>query len=283
VKKLLQLKQWLTVEEAARHLGTLFGEDVIEADVLRLALDGHLTLSVNFVNHAYGRCGSVVSIEDAKRQIREFGEKSPGGVLPDEVARQLEDMILTERVKYEEQPVVIDGIWDLTMEGAEVRDVEGRYQELTGGPGVAPVSLEGPELCRDDGTYCRVMAHFSDNEYIDPKSLRKPYDHVSNFYPAAGLPADSVLVVRTSSLHALQARLSEPDQKIEKPIERRERSTLLAIVAALCELAKIDVTKPSAAAAVIESQTVRMGARVAARTIENHLKLIPEALEGRSG
>jgi hypothetical protein len=250
---------------------------------LRLALDGHLTLSVNFVNHAYGRCGSVVSIEDAKRQIREFGEKWPGGVLPDEVARQLEDMIPAGRVKYEEQPVVIDGIWDLTMEGAEVRDIEGRYQELTSGQAVAPVSLEGPELCRDDGTYCQVMAHFSDNEYIDPKSLRKPFDHASNFYPAAGLPADSVLAVRTSSLHAFQARLSEPDQKVEKPVERRERTTLLVMIAALAELAKIDVAKPSSAAVAIESQTVRMGARVAARTIENHLKLIPEALGERGG
>jgi hypothetical protein len=64
---------------------------------------------------------------------------------------------------------------------------------------------------------------------------------------------------------------------------QRERTTLLLIIAALAELPKIDVTKPSAAAVAIESQTARMGARVASRTIENHLKLIPEALEGRSG
>ena len=50
MKKLLKLREWLTVPEAAGHLSILFGEDVTEADVLRLALDGHLTLSVNFVN-----------------------------------------------------------------------------------------------------------------------------------------------------------------------------------------------------------------------------------------
>jgi hypothetical protein len=54
VKKLLKLKEWLTVPDAARHLSILFGEAVSEADVLRLALDGHLTLSVYFVNHARG-------------------------------------------------------------------------------------------------------------------------------------------------------------------------------------------------------------------------------------
>ncbi len=60
MKKLLNLKHWLTVPDAARHLSMFFGEDVSEADILRLALDGHLTLSVNFVNHTTGRCGPVV-------------------------------------------------------------------------------------------------------------------------------------------------------------------------------------------------------------------------------
>ena len=52
LKKLLNVKDWLTVADAARHLSILLGDDVSEADVLRLALDGHLTLSVHFVNHA---------------------------------------------------------------------------------------------------------------------------------------------------------------------------------------------------------------------------------------
>ena len=44
MQKLLNLKEWLTIADAARHLSILFGEDVSEPDVLRLALDGHLTL-----------------------------------------------------------------------------------------------------------------------------------------------------------------------------------------------------------------------------------------------
>jgi hypothetical protein len=48
-------------------------------------------------------------------------------------------------------------------------------------------------------------------------------------------------------------------------------------------MAKIDVTKPSAAAIAIETQTELIGARVASRTIENHLNRIPEALENREG
>ncbi len=64
--KLFNLKEWLTVADAARHLSVVFGEDVTEADVLRLALDRRLRLSVNFVNGAEGRCGRVVPIDEAE-------------------------------------------------------------------------------------------------------------------------------------------------------------------------------------------------------------------------
>ena len=64
--KLFQLKEWLTVADAARHLSTVFMEEVSEADVLRLALDGNLTLSVNLVNHAEALGGRIVPIADAE-------------------------------------------------------------------------------------------------------------------------------------------------------------------------------------------------------------------------
>ena len=64
MKNLLPLRAWLTVPEAARNLSILFGDDVSEADVLRLALDGRLTLSVHFVNGATARCGKTVPVAE---------------------------------------------------------------------------------------------------------------------------------------------------------------------------------------------------------------------------
>jgi hypothetical protein len=327
MKKLLNLKKWLTVADAARHLGILFGEDVSEADVLRLALDGHLTLSVYFVNGARGRCGPAVRAEDSKCTIPE--ENLDDGTLlivrpsdheikvfwysPDDPrvdSRLREDA--PEAGRHDDgwthltgspwehegdgEPKVLsyslhglplgdgrvlecaratarlDGVWDLTMLGHERLEIEQRYQFLTEGPEVdmsfQDSPLDHPIVSREDGTFCQ---------------LHEPRDASKYYYPAGGLPADSVLVVRTSALHDFEARISAPDQRTEKPLERRERTTLLVMIAALAELAKIDVAKPSGAAVAIESQTVRMGARVAARTIENHLKFIPDALEGRSG
>ncbi|NPT60487.1 hypothetical protein [Paraburkholderia elongata] len=64
-----------------------------------------------------------------------------------------------------------------------------------------------------------------------------------------------------------------------RPLGERERTTLLVIIAGLAKEAKIDVLKPSKAGVEIEQLIARTGARVACRTIENHLKRIPEALE----
>ena len=66
-----------------------------------------------------------------------------------------------------------------------------------------------------------------------------------------------------------------------KPLSNRERDTLLTIIAALCKEAKIDISSPSKAGDFIASLTDSIGAHVAKRTIEEHLKKIPNALETR--
>jgi hypothetical protein len=272
LKKLLNLKEWITVPEAARHLSLLFEEDVSEADVLRLALDGKLKLSINLINRAPCLLGPLVSAQDAKRDTNSLdahGRHPIEGLTIDD-GRVIECGTEVE---------FANGVWDLAMLGAEQTDIEIRYQALTNGPAVDPRFrwFSGPILCRDDGAHCEIVTR------KENKVEGKPHHSIDNYRSARSLPADSVLVVRTSALRDLEARASEPDQRVEKPIEQRERNTLLVIVAALAELAKIDLKKPSKAASAIEAQTVRMGARVATRTIEEHLKRIPEAREGRSG
>lgn len=318
VSKLFELKEWLTLADAAQHLSIIFGEEVREADVLRLALDGHLKLSVRFVNHATAQRGKVVPIEEAETF------EIPKTLLKDKDLRAILGTNLGNGkiLELDKKIVSIDGVWDLPMIGCEEIDVEHEYQNLTGGPAITLENLEGTFVERQDGTYCQLQESYDENEYqagskahlralkeyierdnVSPskaeellerhKESRKKYlerrkqnedlgKEFNNYYPAGGLPRDSVLVVRTSALQALQARIAEPDKRIEKPIESRERTTLLTIIAALAQLAKIDISKPFSAATSIESQTALMGVRVAARTIENHLNRIPEAMESRS-
>ena len=67
----------------------------------------------------------------------------------------------------------------------------------------------------------------------------------------------------------------------DKPFGARERTTLLSIIAGLVKIAKIDLSRPSKAAAEIEAKTGTLGVRVAARTAEDHLKKVRKLLDER--
>jgi hypothetical protein len=151
--KLFKLKKWLTLPETARHLSGVYGGEVTEADILQLALDGYLTLSVSFVNCAYVRPGKVVHFDDEK--LANFVSQ---GIYPSELdwAAGLfsdEPLLLNLRIdegkylKIEKKVVRIEGIWDLPMIGGEAIYVESKYHELTNGLSISvenfpPVSVE---------------------------------------------------------------------------------------------------------------------------------------------
>ena len=146
MSKLFKLKEWLTIPEAAKHLSAIFSEDVIEADVLRLALDGHLKLSINFVNHTQGKRGRFISFKDTKWKLfpKIVGVKQanahfpPAKIVecPPHLLEKLSEIPEDERDNYyplpmslhvdgerfidiDDEVTTIKGIWDLSMIGAE--------------------------------------------------------------------------------------------------------------------------------------------------------------------
>lgn len=69
--------------------------------------------------------------------------------------------------------------------------------------------------------------------------------------------------------------------KNEKPLSTTERSSLLTIIAALCDCSAIDINQRGAAKR-IEEITEEFGYRVSNDTISRVIKQIPEVLEARS-
>ena len=246
MKKLIDLKKWLTVPETARHLATVFGEEVSEADVLRLALDGHLKLSANFVNRTKALKGKVIPIEDAE-YCSYPPEYFPQLFIPEEhKGKPIQVMkglnLDDKRLLYLEvdEVVTLDGVYDLLMLGNESSDVEHKYQILTGGPSVTLQCLDGAFVTLEDDTIYQLLESFDENEYqrgsaghlrelkaqiailkLEPprvqevlsqhkdermlflakaKERRNSGRDSDNYYPAGGLPDDSVLVVRTDAL-----------------------------------------------------------------------------------
>jgi hypothetical protein len=177
--------------------------------------------------------------------------------------------------------IVDDRPYDLLLEGGDRLDVENEYQRLTDGPAVTGVWMDSIFVEDVDGTLLEVMNHVGPHR--DPN---RSFFDAANYFPSGTLGEGHMLVVRTSALHALEAKMAEgPDAAPDidsKPVESRERSTLLTIIAALAAKAGVDLKRPSKAAVEIESYIAALGATVAARTIENHLKRIPENLERRS-
>jgi hypothetical protein len=224
--KLFKLKEWVTLPEAAKHLSNILEEEVAESDLLRLALNGHLKLSVNFVNGAHAKCGKVVPYERAKMYISStdksvFPLMIRKGVyindeLPAEIEQGLHDKTMefhpmgivireNEILELEETVYSLFGVYDLPMIGAERLDVEHQFQQETGGPKVELANLDGAFVEGKGGLLYQLQERFYENEYFkkdslekNKKRLAKPLNSPENFYPAGGLPTDNVLVVRTA-------------------------------------------------------------------------------------
>ncbi|MBK9312620.1 MAG: hypothetical protein IPN12_18275 [Rhodocyclaceae bacterium] len=209
--KLFNLKEWLTVADAARHLSIVFGEDVTEADVLRLALDGRLRLSVYFVNHAKARCGKVVSWEETKwmlfpRVDQLAGNQSDERVyygldvrpcpaelealfkeLPPDEFEKFTPLLLSLNIDGQrfltlsEDVTTLRGVWDLPMIGNEQLDIEHEYQNLTDGPPVTLQGLDGAFVEGRDGQMCQLQENYDENEYQPGSSahLEKLQQHIA--------------------------------------------------------------------------------------------------------
>lgn len=171
MSKLFNLKEWLTVADAARHLSIVFGEEVTEADVLRLGLDGHLKLSVNFVNHAHARYGQVVGYEDAEwgefpaelvATLTNIPDEAKGKPLPYMKSISIDDKRF---LNLEKKVSSIHGVWDLPMIGGELLDIEHQYQMLTGGPSVTLETLDGAFVEGRDGKMCQLQEDYDNNEF----------------------------------------------------------------------------------------------------------------------
>lgn len=320
--RLFKLKAWLTVADAARHLAIVFGEEVTEADVLRLALDGHLRLSVNFVNHAQAKCGKVVGYDEAEwgefpaelaATLPSVPDEAKGKALPYMMSLKLDDK---RYLNLGDEVTTIKEVWDLPMIGNERLDIEHAYQNLTGGPAVTLSCLDGAFVAREDGQFCQLQESYDENEYQSGSNaqLEKLKQHIAdnsigeseaekllnqqkedrkkflekrksqpsseNYYPAGGLPKDSVLVVRTDALRELEQSVSGAPANLDKPMTTTERNTLLVIIAALCDYSDIK-HQERGVTGQIANMTAEIGAAITDDTIRKVLAKIPDALETR--
>ncbi|QBY02941.1 hypothetical protein E2K93_00495 [Thalassotalea sp. HSM 43] len=286
MKKLLKLKEWLTPEEAVAYISTEIGEKVFVSDLYRFAIDEHLTLSVNFVNQAKVKVGQVVKIHHSELRTIEGNnftdeELSEPSTLPLDHHIHLSGddwLALTTEV------TSISGIWDLTMLGSEILDIENYYQQLTSGLKVTLTCLEGV-LVKQGDVYCQLQTNFYDicNDQVPNKIIEDEQDkrNVPFYSPSGSLDDyDYVFVIRTAEVNRI-AKLLEGSSHIDKPLTTNERNSLLIVIGALCKELNIDPNQRGISTSVI-AMTELIGAPLNVDTVRKILNQIEPAISSRS-
>jgi hypothetical protein len=225
MKKLHKVRELLTLPEAAHRLAGRLQEEVTEEDVLRLALEGHLTLSVKFLKPARGRLGRVVSEAEATRSVTDevfiYGLSEVPHAARGSGSPLVVKVDADRYLKLMGEISTIDGIWDLPLVGNERVEIERRIRRLTGKPDISPDSAEGFFLHRESGEACQLF-----------ESLR------GHDIPADRLPGECELMIRTGALRECVARI-EAEAEPPKPrdnLAARAETTYLNIIGGLVNL-----------------------------------------------
>lgn len=270
MKKLFNLKTYLTLTDAAKYLSLFFGEEVKVEDILRLALDGHIILSVNFVNGTYARPGKIVQLKDAKHIYHP-------SLITNQIEKCLKGILIKEDSVLElgDEVFTIDGVWDLCMYGGESIYVERMYQQLTSQVNVNQTCLEGTFVQNYNATLgCLLKTPFNENRARALQSDGKPAgEAVRNFFPAPDFPGESTIVVRTQALRQFESKYCENTRE-EKPISTSERNTLLKLVIGMAISAynyKPEVSKNTAPKEISDDLTI-LGMTVTDDTVRKYLK-----------
>lgn len=310
----LNLKKWLTIKDAAKSLSISAGQKITQADVLRFALDGHLTLSVYFVNGAVARRGEIVPFEETHWTLipqptntqgivtLEDDRELPPAVMPpklQELVRNNQKMvelglmpIMTSVPAGKDQYInlgdeifhIRGGVWDLPFIGFERLDVEDAYQQNTNGPAVALQGTNGTFVCDDSYVYqlqesCEdkpdmevtrtvfKLLHGDEKLSNEAKEQLQQYGEdrakhreVGRCYePAEGLPEDSILVVRTSSLREFVETNLTDEAQPEKPLHASERKSVGQIIAVLAAMAKLDLSSEYKTTSIMRAAAAEQG------------------------
>lgn len=278
MNKLNNLKSFHTLKQAATLLSAFTKIEISEADILHYALEGHTTLSVKFICQAPGLRWELVSIENAETCEVDFFTSSPY------IGIQINDsQVLEKRHSHEDSPESMTGVYDILMWGSGKLVAERAYQSVTDFKNVTMHEFYGIFLRSDSGEIYELKEHYEYNEQtkgsraslIKIKSIISQ-THVSEdratemlenwelysrqlqqsmsdkptyqrFYSAKSLPVESFLVIRSSALDKLEKNLISKET-IEKPLTEKEKTSVSLMIAAMADMAGLDIFKPNKAA-----------------------------------
>lgn len=248
--KLSRKKEWLTLEDSAKCLSLLIGEEVTTADLLQLATQKDLKLTIKLAKSYSCFFGKKVSLQDANvwrfhfkdgEQTQQSAKLLPGGekrvFLPDVVgmlARRDGRRGLILSAMLSEANVSSNADSGIAYEGVLLPDNNGvlefNKEKIEAVTGFWDLSMIGSEILDiEDAWYDQIDGSSIDELKPGGVILTHPfanrwatlYERRSNEYgqadprdfdPMLSLPRDEKIGIRQSELQRFADTLNEPDE-----------------------------------------------------------------------
>ncbi|WP_454889336.1 hypothetical protein [Serratia quinivorans] len=162
MSKLDYLRKWLSLEESAFYLERMIGEKVAVTDVLRFALDGHLTLSVNLQSPKMAKNVKTCKIEmQVAAQYKEVYIYNNWNVYIDEVFSP--NRLIDFAMPITNELTKLSGVLDTPLFGIERIHAEEQYCSCLG----LPKPSRKQEVIRGMIVSCGSLGTFQIQEFID--------------------------------------------------------------------------------------------------------------------
>ncbi|OBX05288.1 hypothetical protein QV06_03570 [Gallibacterium genomosp. 3] len=163
MKKLFTLKKWLSLEDAAEYLTSNLNEAVNKADILQLAVDEELRISVYFPHSWIGKICDITT------------DEKKGGNYKEVIGLQGEKVKIYEYDKYNDKEfmkVLPDkyhfksGVYELKLIGNEKIDLEWQLKKEKNLPVVDVFNLNGFYVKNKDNIVIERQTKLNQDEYL---------------------------------------------------------------------------------------------------------------------
>jgi hypothetical protein len=201
MSKLANLKSWLTLSDTTQFLSEKLKENVSQAELFRLAMDGHITLSIRILEPTMSNIGQAVKADKAETMmsdqvewpsyltIRDLPEK-PYVIF---TSPKLEHGLFFKKERFD----FVSGIFDLRWGDGVSLALRNKYQQLTGGALFDESGL-GCYLSDVKGNIYELLDLRAGKEVMTGSDKEVK----ANCF-ATGLPVDSEICARIENLNTL--------------------------------------------------------------------------------
>lgn len=220
--KLSALKKYFTLEEACRYFSKKFCSDISISDLLHIAIDGHLKLSIKLFYPAIGKAGCLVPVESASFELIDQPNVEPWKLYDGTVL--LKDGKEHSVIEWSDDLIPILGLYDFLMLGSETVDLQKIYLESIGLPSLKVVeqNFEGILLLNRLDVPVQLQIPPTDDAGKKIQKIENDgFDAWSeNHSPKLQLPENSIIVIRTEVIHQFVQNILHPKQQQGTPTER---------------------------------------------------------------